>query len=268
MDLNKVCEMAVEFVKSAGDSALVNWNNISIEKHIDGVDVTTSTDKKIEKDFFEFVQKNFPETGFKGEEFQELNKEGEYYWMIDPIDGTKFYAAEIPFWTVTVALVYKDEPVVGIIYNPVSNQLYSAIKGKGAYLNGKQIHVTSESNISKVQVSLDMAINSEQFIERSEKITQMLDRLYASVYRVRSLGAGAISLSWLAQGFFGAFVDPYRKSSKFVDVYGGLLIAQEAGAVVYKHKLEGEEDLYSSIVGNKEIVEQLIPIIETLGGQK
>lgn len=263
MNLNDAMTKVSKFIKTSGELALNNWNNLEKEIHIDGVDVTTNTDKEIEKNFSEFVASNFPEAGFKGEEFAQLNKDAEYVWQIDPIDGTKFYAQGIPFWTITIALTQNNEPIMGLVYYPVSNQLYTAIKNEGAYLNGKKIQVNQETNLQKIQISLDLAFSGSQIDERKDKVLPMLESIYKSVYRVRTLGSGAISLAWLAQGFFGAYVSPYRPSNKFVDIYGGMIIAMEAGASVYKSKIPGE-DMYNFILGNKEVVDQLIPLLGDL----
>jgi len=261
MDLLLTADLIKDFIIRVGDEALTSWEDLGIEKHADGVDVTTSTDIKIEHEFYNFIQKHFPDHGFRGEELGELNRDGEYIWQIDPIDGTKYYAQQVPFWTVTIALTKNNKPILGMIYNPISKQLHHASKGNGAYLNNKRISLSPEIDIKKLQISVDIAL-SEEYFTRKAKLTAVIEELFSSVYRVRIIGAGAISLAWLAQGFFGAFVNPYRPGKKIVDVSGGLIIAEEAGAEIYQEKLTGENDLYNILVARSEVLEKLLPIFK------
>ncbi|MCA9386138.1 hypothetical protein KC717_05820, partial [Candidatus Dojkabacteria bacterium] len=152
---------------------------------------------------------------------------------MDPIDRTKFFAAGIPSWVVTIALTKGEEGKLGFIYNPNSQQLYSAIQGEGAYLNNERIELNKELDPAKLQVAIDtfQKFDDEDFYQ---EILTLNNKLVDTFYRVRALGTGALSLAWLSQGFFGAYVDYARKTSKQIDVVGGLLIASEAGAIEEK----------------------------------
>ncbi len=261
-DIHEAKKLVTEFILHAGQEALTNWKNIDVEYHVDNVDVTTETDKRIENEFSNFVEKNFPGHGFSGEEFNDLKRSAEYMWYIDPIDGTKFYAKQVPLWSISISLVRKGVPVLGVIYFPTSGQIYSAIDGEGAYLNDDLISITQEADLGKLQLALDMALSSEEYNARKETITPVLERLYTSFYRVRSLGSGTASITWLAQGFFGCYFNPFRTEMSMYDIYTGMLIAKEAGA--YIHKITISPGLYHFIFGNKEVVEKVVGIVADL----
>jgi myo-inositol-1(or 4)-monophosphatase len=261
-ELKKAMHLATQFILKAGDDAYTNWKKIEIGFKSDGVDVATTTDHKIEREFSEFVKKHFPEHGFSGEEFPELKRHAEYVWYIDPIDGTKFYSKEVPLWVVSIALVRNGEPILGLIYNPFSKQLYHAIQGHGAFLGDSKISITPETNLNKLQLALDMPISNEEYAERKDTITPALEELFINFYRIRILGSGADGIVWLAQGFFGCYLNLFRTEEKMYDTYTGIVIAKEAGAHI--HKIELSPGLYHFIFGSKSVVDKLIPIVSKI----
>lgn len=102
----------------------------------------------------------------------------------------------------TIGLKKNDERVYGCIYNPVSKQLYTAIRGQGAYLNGKKIMVTDKTDISKVQISVDYGGTIIGDVDLTKETLHLYTELQKNCYRLRTIGSGALSLAWLAQGFF------------------------------------------------------------------
>ncbi len=259
-DLKNILDEVTTFIKFHGDRVFDHWQELTIDASKDGVDVTTNFDIEIEKKFAEFVKEHYPDHGFVGEEDQELNRTAEYIWHIDPIDGSKFFAKYVPLWGLTLALVKDGEPLVGVIYNPVSKQLYSAYKGGGAFLNDAPLKVPAEKDPAKLQMVWDLTTWKYEWEKYQDQFASMLGVLIKKFYRVRALGNGAYSLAWQAQGMFGAFVDPYRHASKFVDIAAGVLITQEAGATFYRHPLGN--DMEQIIVASPEIIELVKPIIK------
>ena len=118
-------------------------------------DVVTVYDKKVEDLLIAGLQKAFPETKFIGEEGTAENNSEPVLtnaptWIIDPIDGTTNFIHRIPHWCISVGLAINRELVVGIVYNPIANEMYSAWKGHGAYLNGKRIYVRKCTEVSTI----------------------------------------------------------------------------------------------------------------------
>lgn len=252
----------IEFVKHEGDLAMRNWKSFSVAEYKDeGRDLSTNLDQEIEKRFYYLCKKHFPGFGFKGEEYPHLYNQGssEYIWHIDPIDGTKNFAAEVPLWSVTVSLVKNDEPVFGLIYNPTTQQFYSATKGLGAYLNHKRLSVRLMSNSRSQQLAIDFFMPQKNDFDRDIQNT-LLAKLYDSFYRVRSIGSGSLSLAWLAQGHFDAYFSWGLTTDKFSDIAAGLIIAKEAGATVEIAKLKNDKAMVA--VGDVNIVNKLIDLVK------
>ncbi len=259
--LSEYLKQAEAFVLKSGREALEKWKDVVISKSKEGgADVTTLMDEKIEKEFAEFVLENFPEHGFMGEEFQELNRDAEYVWVIDPIDGTKFYAADVPLWGVTVALMKGREAVLGIIFNPVSGNMYKAYKGGGAFVNDRQIHVREHYDCQKSQIVWDLGVKGDEKGRVIDELSPVLIGLMKEFYRVRNFGLGTMSLAWLAKGFFGGYVAPRMHKEKIVDIGGGMIIAREAGAEVSIEDVKG--DCMRVIVGKKEVAERIKQVFE------
>lgn len=260
MNLLEIKEKLVPFIKAAGDRALSEWDNIQINIHEDQVDVTSEIEKQIEKDFADFVLENFSEYGFQGEELPELNREGEYKFLIDPIDGSKYYAKGVSFWTVTIALVKGEQPLLGLIYMPTTNQLFWAGKDLGAYLNEKKLSLTEETDLSKLQICVDLSVKSEIYSRNKQKLTPILEGILSSAYRTRMIGSGSLALCWLAQGLFGGYFYIFPKDNEkkeFLDIAAGVILAEEAGAEMYKHEISLEDDFLVRIIARKEVIEKI-----------
>ncbi|KXK26445.1 MAG: Inositol-1-monophosphatase [candidate division WS6 bacterium OLB20] len=267
MSQNKkeIAKLAADFLVKEGDRVNKNWTSMTITDLKDGgADVSTNFDREIEKNFYDFISKHFPDDGFIGEEFPELQKDGEDIWMIDPIDGTKFFAAGIPLWSTTVSRIKKGQSLadIGVVYNPVSEQLYIASEGNGTTLNGVPVFLKEETDITKLQVSIDVSATSVGESDFTDEVHRMIDILERNFYRARMLGSGALSLAWLAQGFFGAFVDPVREEKKLVDIAGGLLIAKEAGAEIRHHQFSDNSSVHYHFVARPEVLDQLEQLLK------
>lgn len=262
LDIPLAAKIVEDFLVAEGQKIISGWMNISIAKTKDsGKDVVTNFDISIERGFSELIAEHFPDHGFLGEDCPELFREGKdgYVWEIDSIDGTKFFAAGVPLWCMTIWLKKNNERIYGCIYNPVSKQLYTAICGRWAYLNGEKIMVTDKTDISKVQVSVDYGGTVIGDIDLTEETLATYSALQRKCYRLRTIWSGALSLAWLAQGFFWLYINPLFHAEKIVDIAGGLLIAQEAGAVFFEKKLA--PTVSCIIVGNASLVEQAKKII-------
>lgn len=258
MNLNKICQKTSKFILKEGNLILKKQKNLSLKFHKDGIDLSTNFDTDLEKKFSDFVKINFKDHGFFGEEIPALNRHGEYTWYFDPIDGTKYFAKEIPLWSISAALVETktQKPILGIIYNPVSKQIYTAIKNKGAFLNNKRLGISKNKNSSELQIAIDLSLDLKN------KSNLWLSGLIKKFYKVRMIGNGSLALAWLAQDMFGAYLDP-RRISKEVDIAAGLLIAEEAGASIFIKNLDKKRR--QIIVGQSEkIVEEIKKIISSV----
>ena len=266
--MNQNYKEILKVIKKAGQHALDLEKDLVVKKKGDGVDVVTQADHKIEQMLFETISKYFSGDGFWGEENEKLRNDQEYTWYIDPIDGTKYYAAGIPLWSVSVARVKRGEkiPEFSSIYIPKENNLFYAIKGEGAYLNDNKLvnkrSLLLRNNqiqaIEKTTLAFDFSPSEDE--EVNKFIYDKFPDLLKNFYRVRFLGVGTLNIAWTVTGFFGCFIKYLQGTKQFNDVVAGLLIAQEAGLKVDHQSLDNSLDRI--VICNSESFEKVLKIIK------
>ncbi len=223
---SEAMDFLVPVIKQAGEMAIESWDKIEISKQKDSRDIATKADVEIENFLKEKIIGKWPEHGFWGEEGKRSNISSDYQWLIDSIDGTKFYIAQAPFFYVHIALMYKNEVVLGLIYNPVSKQLFSASKNNGAYLNGKLLSLKAPFLLDKAMINIDLgAIIGKEEKEKKWLLAE-LGAITEKCYRIRII-SGALAI-YLVTGAIDAYVD-LDGESKPQDLAARIIIMQEAG---------------------------------------
>lgn len=189
-------------------------------------DMVSRADKEAERRFVEGLEKLLPEAGFIAEEGTSTKKGEIYNWIIDPLDGTTNYLYGIPFYCTSVALRQNDEIVLGVIYDPVHDECFSAAKGEGAHLNGKRISVSVQDDLSMALVAMGFPYDDRG---RMSAYLNILDEVNDRTRGIRRPGAAALDMAYLACGRFEVF---YEYGLNPWDVAAGSLIAAEAGGKV------------------------------------
>jgi len=190
-------------------------------------DLVTEADLASENLIIKAIKDLFPEHSFLSEETNpSADKLGNNLWIIDPIDGTTNFSRQIPLCGVSIAYALNKEVLVGVVYNPFSNEMFSAAKGRGAFLNGKQIRPTEVNKLENaiVAVGTSSPTKRRQF---NESITRQIFNILKETQDVRRLGAAAIDLCMVACGRLDGFYEPILCPW---DVAAAKLIAKEAGA--------------------------------------
>jgi histidinol-phosphatase len=158
----------------------------------------TEVDIKAENTIKEIIMNAFPDYGFYGEETCRENKNSEYTWLVDPIDGTKGFVRGYPFFSTQIALMHRDEIILGVSNAPIFDEIIFAEKGKGAWMNNKQIHISNTKDI----VSSTISTGNLKTIAQSEnwknlgKIVSKADRIrgYGDFYHYHLLASGKIDV--------------------------------------------------------------------------
>lgn len=199
----------------------------SMEIHFKGeVDLVTNYDTQSQMIIFDHLSSNFPDHDFLAEEGLSQKKGQEYRWIIDPLDGTTNYAHHYPVFTVSVALELKGEVILGLVYDPMREEIFTALKGEGAFLNGKTIKVSSIEDLDKSLVATgfpyDLRVSQRNNIDH-------FNHFLVRVQGVRRCGSAALDLCYVACGRFDGF---WELKLKPWDVAAGALIVQEAGGYV------------------------------------
>ena len=228
MDLQKLCTNAITVIKNTGayiSNEAKQFSSESVESK--GIhDFVSFVDKTAEKQLVNGLKKLLPDAGFIAEEQTETYKSEKYNWVIDPLDGTTNFIHGLMPYAISIALMDKDELVLGMIYEISHKEMFYAWKGSKAYLNGDEISV---SKAAKVTDSLIATGFPYYDYDRLAQFMKSLDYFMRNSHGLRRLGSAATDLAYVACGRFDAF---YEYSLSPWDVAAGALIVQQAGGKV------------------------------------
>lgn len=200
------------------------FNTVSRQYKHDG-SVVTVADKLMQQTITEVLQRDFPDIKLLGEEMTALEQaellgSNDALWCLDPIDGTSNFAAGMPFFSISLALIEKGEVTLGLVYDPVMNECFAAKKGAGAWLNGQRL----KAEISGLALNQTLAIIDFKRLPISLSQRLVEEKPYGSQ---RSLGSIALELCWLAAGRAQLYL---HGRQQIWDYAAAQLVIQEAGA--------------------------------------
>lgn len=220
--------------------------------------IVTEYDHASEKAIISLIESHFPTHAFLAEESGKTKEtEDTILWIIDPLDGTTNFARQIPIFTISIAAYYKEQALCGVIYQPCTNELFVAERGKGAYLNGKRLHVSSVSKLNETIIGIGSSYEQE---DKSQAYMNRFTNLLNKGASYRNLGSAAIALAYVAAGKLDAFWIDFLYPW---DVAAGKLLVEEAGGSVSLYKgtqhqtLCNSEVLASNSLIHNEIVKYL-----------
>jgi myo-inositol-1(or 4)-monophosphatase len=224
-------------------------------------DFVSNADRRAEQIVFEDLQKARPTYGFLGEEGTEVKgTDGQHRWVVDPLDGTTNFLHGIPMFAVAIALQRGEDIVASVIYNPIMDELYTAEKGGGAWLNDrKRLRVAGRKHLADTVVVT--GINSQG---RALDLLQLkqLAQVTPAVAGIRRTGSASTDLAWLAAGRFDGY---WEAGLKPWDVAPGYLLVREAGGVVTDYAgTAGTIWNGQVIAGNENIQGQLLKIVKAV----
>ncbi len=190
------------------------------------ISIVTEVDMAVDQKVRKIISRAFPDHQIMTEEQKDFKSASPYRWIIDPLDGTTNFAHGIPIFCTSIGLEYQGKMILGGIYNPISNELFSAEKGRGAYLNGKRIRVSGESKLIDSLLVTGFPYDGQ---ERAEYYLSFVQAFMQKCRGIRRLGAAAIDLAYVACGKFEAY---WEFNIMPWDIAAGLLIVEEAGGRV------------------------------------
>lgn len=222
-----------EAAKEAGKLIKEKFGTHFSISHKDRINnLVTEVDKQSEQLIRSIINKNFPEHGIIGEEYEIKETKSRYKWVIDPIDGTTNFAHGVPICCVSIAFLDGDETMLGVVYNPMMDEFFFAKKGEGAYLNNQPISVSENAEFKKAFLVTGFPYH---FDREQKDITQIFTKLVSQGLPIRRLGAAAIDLCWVACGRFDGF---WEYKLQPWDVAAGYLMVEEAGGKLSNFKGE------------------------------
>lgn len=220
----KVAEEAARI----GGSILQDWAGRFTTREKSPANLVTEADLASEKAIFEYIDSHFPGHRFLGEEgLQRDAGDSPYRWIIDPLDGTSNYVHRFPYYAVSIGLEQNDEMIVGAIFDPTRDEMFTAIQGSGAHLNGEPIRASINSTL---QSAMCMASLPVKVLRDDLAVRRFLDVL-EKAQTVQRTGSAALNLCGVAAGRIDAF---WSTSLKPWDMAAGILITREAGGHVTK----------------------------------
>ncbi len=199
----------------------------SIERKMgQATNLVTEIDKQSEALIIKKIKQHFPAHDILAEESGSHNIKSEFRWVIDPLDGTTNFTHALPIFSVSIAVEHNGEIVAGAIYDPSSDEMFSAEKGSGAFLNGKRIRVSTSQTLIESLLVTGFPYNVK---ENPNHAVEHFVNFLMEGQGVRRLGSAALDLAYIAagrlDGFWEVFLNPWDKAA-------GILLVQEAGGSV------------------------------------
>lgn len=216
---------AIDIATEAGGVVLSYFRPDRMDTRAKGDrDVVTAADTASESLVLRRLRDAFPGDGVVGEEGGAERAAGRRRWYVDPLDGTLNYSRGLPVWCVSLSLFEGDQPVLGVIHDPIRGETFSGKRGSGAWLNGAQIRSSDVTRLEDAFVHLTVDFNEASLHAGLEDIRDLAPR----VLRTRNIGSAALALAYVAAGRFDAMVHRYAHPW---DYGAGMLLIGEAGGV-------------------------------------
>ncbi|MBX3647821.1 MAG: inositol monophosphatase [Rhodocyclaceae bacterium] len=218
-------------------------------------DFVTEVDKAAEEAIIGVLKEAYPEHAILAEE-SGASGDSEYVWIIDPLDGTTNFIHGVPQYAISIALAHKGVLTHAVVYDPTKNELFTAVKGGGAYLNERRIRVSKRIKLNEVIVGTGFPF---RYFEHVDAYMGMLRDFMHKTAGVRRPGAAALDLAWVAAGRFDGF---WELGLSPWDMAAGALLIAEAGGLV--GDLSGEANYLETgniVGGNPKVFVQLLQII-------
>jgi myo-inositol-1(or 4)-monophosphatase len=262
MNLDKVLEFTEEIAVSAGQILLRGFRSEkTITSFKSRTNLVTDIDKKSEEFLFENIKKRFPEHTIIAEEGSRKYTEGDFIWYVDPLDATNNYAHGIPFFCISIGIFSKEsgKVMIGLVYDPYHNELFSAKSGCGSYVNKERIHTSETADLGFSIVATGFPYEKEDMSKNnSEQFISFLPKTQG----VRRIGSAALDLSYLACGRIDGYWEPMLYPW---DMAAGSLIVEEAGGKVTKYNGDPFDPEYPEILAsNGKIHDQMIEVLMSI----
>lgn len=251
MNLENILDDVKQWVKQVGKVQKENLRkeNLLINTKSSEIDLVTEIDELSEEFLLKEINKKYPDHSILSEESGEHEvSDSDYLWIIDPLDGTTNYAQGLPIFAVSIALQHHKETVLGVIYVPMLDLLFEAIKGQGAFLNGKQITVGAKNKLIECLLSTGFPYDQHS---NQENNSNYFAYFVPRARGLRRLGSAAYDLANIAAGILDGY---WELNLGLWDVAAGILLVEEAGGKVILLK---DKRGVSLIAGNSFIAETI-----------
>ena len=226
ISLPKALAAAVKAARAAGKVMHANWHKPKKVNCAEAHDIKLELDVRCQALIEKILAAAFPQIPVLGEEGSTGDMNAEYRWVIDPIDGTVNYFFGMPHAAVSIALEHRQKSVVGVIYDPFTDEIWTTTKGAPTRLNGKIIRVSNRSKLEDCVIAMGFSKSQDNL----EKSLPHLIRISKRAKKVRIMGSAALELVYVASGRLDAYVE---RTINLWDVAAGSLLVENAGGEFY-----------------------------------
>ncbi|CAN5238586.1 inositol monophosphatase family protein [soil metagenome] len=236
-------DAAIEAARAAGELLRQNFHQPlrvdAMFKH----DIKLEIDVRTQALITQLLLAKFPEHALYGEEGIEGDQSAEYQWIVDPLDGTVNYFYGIPHFCTSIALRRNDEIVVGVIYDPIREEIWTGVKGEAPLLNGKPFRVSERTELSEAVISVGLSKTGQTIREGMPLLQDMVQR----ARKCRLLGSAALDMAYVACGRLDAYIE---QGISIWDVAAGWLLIEGAGGTVKMEPRRDMKDKYMVTASN------------------
>ncbi|MBN2479299.1 MAG: inositol monophosphatase [Parachlamydiales bacterium] len=227
-DFSKITLTAIQAALKAGEVLKEGFLNtkFKVSKKEGTHNLVTEYDYKSETIIIDIIKKNYPDHKILSEEKGSIDSSSNYQWIIDPLDGTVNFAHLIPMFCVSIGILKNNQIVSGVIYQPITNELFFAQKNKGSFLNGNPLKVTGTKNLNEAILATGFPYNLK---ENPDKTIERFSNILKLGVPIRRIGSAALDIAYVAAGRFDLF---WETNLKAWDIAAGALILQQANGII------------------------------------
>lgn len=264
IDYDACLAVAVEAATAAGNEIRAAWSAERTVEYKGACDLVTATDKKCEDLIFALLKAKFPTHSLVGEESVAADDGkipavgDEPTWFVDPLDGTTNFVHGFPFSCVSVGLAVNKIPVVGVVLNPILGETFTAIRGKGAALNGKKISVSAVTELNKALIATEIGVSRD-----AATVAAIMGRVKACVENCRSLrasGSCAMNMVGVAMGRLDGFYE-IGFGGPWDCVGAAVIVTESGGAVLDPSGRPFTLDARRVLCGNPSVAPALVRVL-------
>ena len=220
-------------------------------------DFVTQVDQASETMIIEEIQKAYPYHTFLGEETGQLTAlKNEFCWIIDPLDGTTNFIHGFPQFCISIALMVKGQLEIGLVYDPIRQDLFTATRGQGAYLNNHRMRVSTTKKMCDSLIATGLPFKDKKNIK---PFLQQMENVFMNCRDIRRAGSAALDLAYVASGKLDAY---WEANLKIWDIAAGALMVKEAGGAITD--FAGADGYLSSgniVAGNMKVQKELLAVL-------
>ncbi len=260
IDLNKVVQFITRVAEDAG-KIIMSYYKEGFQVHgkgsqKDGIDIVTDADRSSEDYIMHEIKREFPDHDILTEETVTETTGSRWMWVVDPLDGTVNFSHGYPVFSVSIALMEKQELIVGVVHDPSRFETFSAVRGGGALLNGEPIAVSKADSLTRSIIATGFPYDrATSPVNNVEEFNRMVTR----VQGIRRGGSAALDLSYVACGRLDGF---WELKLKPWDMAAGMLLVKEAGGTITdRHGITTTVYTDSIVAANSRLHEILVGLL-------